>query len=130
MVKNHANRVRAELSVQPAIFWSSGVSKTIRQSGPKLSGEALADARRANGRKGGRPPGAKNKSTIVREKYAADGLDDAVPCGMSPVESILRGVRAPGKVSDKRCKRAEAAAPYVHPKLNAVELKDMTDKPP
>ena len=106
------------------------MSKTIRQSGPKLTGAALAEARRANGRKGGRPPGAKNKSTIIREKFAGDGLNNALASGMSPLEIILLGMREPGKVSDKRFKRAEAAAPYLHPKLNAVALKDMTDKPP
>jgi hypothetical protein len=106
------------------------VSKTIRQSGPKLSGEALADARRANGRKGGRPPGAKNKSTIIREKYAGDGLSDALASGMSPLEIILLGMREPGKVSDKRFKRAEAAAHFIHPKLSAVAVRDMTPQAP
>ena len=78
---------------------------------PKLSGEALAAARRANGRKGGRPPGAKNNATIRRERFAKDGLDDALACGMSPLGIMILGMREPGKVSRTRLKRAAAAAP-------------------
>jgi hypothetical protein len=104
------------------------MSTTI-ETRPKLSGEALAEARRVNGRTGGRPPGAKNKATIRREIYAKDGLDDALALGMSPLEIMILGMREPSKVSRTRFERAAAAAPYVHAKLNAVAYKNMTDRP-
>jgi hypothetical protein len=103
------------------------MSTTI-ETRPKLSGEALAEARRANGRTGGRPPGAKNKATIRREIYAKDGLEDALALGMSPLEIMVLGMREPSKVSRVRFERAVAAAPYVHPKLTAVAFKDTTDR--
>jgi hypothetical protein len=105
------------------------MSQTIPDTRSKLSGDALAAARRANGRKGGRPPGAKNKATIRREQFAKDGLDDALASGMMPLEIMLLGIREPSKVSRTRFERAVAAAPYVHPKLTAVAYKKVDQGP-
>jgi hypothetical protein len=100
------------------------MSQTVPDTRPKLSGDALAAARRANGRGGRRPPGAKNKATILRERFPKDGLDDALMSGISPLEIMVLGMRPPGKVSRTRFERAAAAAPDIHPKLGAVAYKE------
>ena len=72
----------------------------------------------------GRKPGQKNRATLIREKYAKDGLSEAEALGMSPLAIMLLGVREPHKVSNTRFERARAAAPYVHATYRAVEFRD------
>lgn len=61
----------------------------------------------------GRKPGARNKATIEqREAVAASG--------MTPLEYMLQVMRE-GTDGAKRLDAAKAAAPYVHPRLAAVE---------
>lgn len=64
----------------------------------------------------GRPKGAHNKASIAREaKIAAEGD--------TPLEVMIAAMRAhvaAGEL-DKAAERAKDAAPYVHPRLTAVE---------
>lgn len=62
----------------------------------------------------GRKPGSTNKaSSELREAIAASGE--------TPAEYMLRVMRDKTVDHDRRDKMAVAAAPYVHPKLAAVE---------
>lgn len=75
----------------------------------------------------GRKPGAPNKATAERQA-------EIQASGLTPLDymlSVLRNEEAP---ADARMWAAEKAAPYVHPKLSAVELTSpdgsMTPQPP
>lgn len=64
----------------------------------------------------GRPPGAHNKRTReIAEKAAKRGI--------TPLEHMLKVMRSRSKkVSDeRRDDMAKAAAPYMHPRLNAIQ---------
>lgn len=62
----------------------------------------------------GRKPGTPNKVTQEqREAVAASGL--------TPLEYMLELMRDSGADESKRLDAAKAAAPYVHPRLAAVE---------
>jgi len=66
-------------------------------------------------RKGaGRKPGA----TTRRTKEIAD---KAIAEGLTPLEYLLSLMRDESLSSDERKDAAKAAAPYVHPRLNAVD---------
>jgi hypothetical protein len=63
----------------------------------------------------GRKPGSPNKATQEqREAVAASGL--------TPLEYMLQVMRDLSQEDQKRLDAAKAAAPYVHARLNAVEL--------
>ena len=63
---------------------------------------------------GGRAKGTPNKATAKREaEIAASGL--------TPLQYMLRIMRDVKKPAEIRFEAAKAAAPYVHPKLAAVE---------
>jgi len=69
----------------------------------------------ALGRKtGGRKKGSQNKATLRREKEIAKGGD-------TPLEYMLKVMRNPKAKPERRDEAAKAAAPYVHPKLAAVQ---------
>ncbi|MDT7836628.1 hypothetical protein [Aquabacterium sp. OR-4] len=70
----------------------------------------------------GRPPGSKNHKT--RETAAA-----AAAAGLTPVEYLLHVMRNPRMSAAKRMEAAKAAAPYCHPRLQAltIDLKDLSD---
>ncbi len=88
------------------------------------------------GIKGGRRPGAgrkkgsRNKETLKRVDIAAKALDS----GITPLDYLLDVMRKP--IPDdaeaalkvvmigQRFEAAKAAAPYVHPRLAALELKN------
>ncbi len=65
-------------------------------------------------RRGGRRKGTPNKRTAEqREQIAASGL--------TPLEYMLGVMRDPKAPAARRDDMAKAAAPYVHPKLSAIE---------
>jgi hypothetical protein len=64
---------------------------------------------------GGRKKGVLNKVTAEREaEIAASGL--------TPLEYMLRVLRDSKAPDERRDEMAKAAAPYVHPRLAAVEM--------
>lgn len=71
----------------------------------------------ANGGKrpgAGRPKGVPNKATKERQARIAEG-------GETPLDYMIRVMRDPTADKERRDKMAAAAAPYVHPRLAAVE---------
>ena len=84
-------------------------------------------------RRGGRAPGTPNRATVERRMRAQAGLEVAKRTGVMPLDIILT-VAAGGpeadKISDRQLQAAIAAAPYVHPKLAAVAVKDVTPPNP
>ena len=78
----------------------------------------------AIGRKtGGRQKGSRNKATVEREQFTCEVIAQATETGQSPLDvmlSIMRSADAPLSV---RFKAAIEAAPYIHPKLAAVDMK-------
>ena len=83
-------------------------------------------------RRGGRAPGTPNKATVERRMRVQAGLEAAKLTGKLPLDIMLT-VAAGGpeadKISDRQLQAAIAAAPYVHPKLAAVAVKDVTPDP-
>lgn len=92
----------------------------------------------------GRPKGSTNKTTDLMKLAvvaAADSKD-----GLQPLDFLLAIMRAPEPVqvadeepilflarykswNDYRFEAAKAAAPYCHPRLNAIEHKGSKDEP-
>jgi hypothetical protein len=71
----------------------------------------------ARGRKtGGRQKGARNRAT--EEARAA-----AAASGIMPVDYMLSVMRDPAADQKRRDAMAMAAAPYLHPKLSAIDAK-------
>jgi len=64
---------------------------------------------------GGRRPGSRNKATIARESAIAGS-------GFSPLDYMLAVMRDETADSARRDRMAQAAAPFVHPKIAAMEL--------
>jgi hypothetical protein len=63
---------------------------------------------------GGRVKGSKNKTTRAKEREIAKS-------GLTPLEYMLKVMRNPKAPDSRRDDMARAAAPYVHPKLAAVQ---------
>lgn len=63
---------------------------------------------------GGRRKGTPNKATARREREIAKS-------GTTPLEYMLKVMRNPKADNGRRDDMAKAAAPYVHPKLAAVQ---------
>lgn len=62
----------------------------------------------------GRPPGAHNKrSREIAEKAAKRGI--------TPLEYMLKVMRNGKAPAERRDDMAKAAAPYIHPRLNAIQ---------
>jgi hypothetical protein len=70
----------------------------------------------------GRPKGATNKTTAER-------LEAIKATGMTPLEYLTSVYQDENAEEAKRIDAAKAAAPYVHPRLNAVELSGNPDAP-
>lgn len=66
-------------------------------------------------RRGGRQPGTGNRRTW--EKTAA-----VLASGDSPLDYLLAVMRDPEMPTPMRIAAAKAAAPYVHPRLSAIQL--------
>lgn len=62
----------------------------------------------------GRPAGIANKASIARQAEVAAS-------GITPLDYLLQIMRDETAERDERRDAAKAAAPYVHPKLAAVE---------
>lgn len=70
----------------------------------------------------GRKKGVQNTvNALVRER--------ALASGESPLEYLLRIMRDPTQDGSIRLETAKAAAPYLHPRLQAVEHADHPDRP-
>jgi hypothetical protein len=63
----------------------------------------------------GRPKGAPNKASVARAAEIAAS-------GETPLQYMLRVMRDPMAEHPRRDEMAKAAAPYVHPKLAAIEM--------
>lgn len=75
----------------------------------------------AQGKKtGGRQKGSKNKAP-TKAALAQEVAGKAVAAGVSPLEYMLSVMRDPVAEPAVRLDASKAAAPYVHPKLSAVE---------
>lgn len=76
---------------------------------------------------GGKRPGAGRKpgSATTRTREIAN----AVAEGLTPLEYLTSVYRDPQVDEARRIDAAKAAAPYVHAKLNSVELKGDPDNP-
>lgn len=84
---------------------------------------------------GGRPPGRKNKRTVLLEAYAQEAADR----GVTPLEVMLEVMRhfwgkgfvngKPDKTCDfkKAVEVAKDAAPFMHPKFQAIALGNLGD---
>lgn len=70
--------------------------------------------------RGGKREGAGRKAGSVT-KLSREVASEALVSGETPAEYMLRVMRDPTVDHDRRDKMAVAAAPYVHPKLAAVE---------
>ncbi len=63
---------------------------------------------------GGRKRGVPNKAT-------AQQRDEILNSGLSPLDWMLQVLRDPSQPNERRDEMAKAAAPYVHPRLTAVD---------
>ncbi len=70
----------------------------------------------------GRKPGSPNKATAERQA-------EIEASGITPLEYMLATLRDENKSTEERMEAAKSAAPYVHPKLAAVELSGDKDNP-
>ena len=71
---------------------------------------------------GGRQKGTPNKASVRRQEIIAKD-------GITPLEFMLKVMRDEGEALEVRREMAKAAAPYVHPKLAAIEHKGDADNP-
>jgi hypothetical protein len=65
-------------------------------------------------RRGGRKKGTPNKVTAARQAAVAES-------GLRPLDYLLAVMRDEGQPPQARLDAAKAAAPYVHPRLAAIE---------
>jgi hypothetical protein len=75
----------------------------------------------------GRPPGAKNKTTIEREKMAELGLRELHRTRRLPLEVMLLRMDGDASISDDMFAAAVAAAPYIHPRLASTDTTMKSD---
>ena len=76
---------------------------------------------------GGRQPGSRNLVTVERELRAAHGVQAALDGGLLPLDILLARMRdeplpSGERATDEQVQAAIAAAPYVHPRLNAIAV--------
>ena len=65
----------------------------------------------------GRKKGQRNKATEIRQELFARATAE----GMSPLEYLIMVMRDPSEEAGRRLDAAKAAAPFVHPRLAAIE---------
>lgn len=70
--------------------------------------------------RGGKRAGAGRKAGSAT-KRTREIADNAAAAGETPLEYMLRVMRDPSVEHERRDKMAASAAPYVHPKLAAIE---------
>lgn len=82
--------------------------------------------------RGGKRPGAGRKTSALTQK-TREIAEKAVDGGISPLDYLLSLVWDESLPRDERKDAAKAAAPYVHPRLNAIDHKSsdgsMSDRP-
>ena len=77
----------------------------------------------ALGRKtGGRKKGSLNKRTLERMAIERERLELIKVEGITPLEYMLEVMRDPKAPVYRRDEMAKAAAQYMHPRLNSVEI--------
>ena len=69
---------------------------------------------------GGRKKGSKDKATIAREHVAKKGVNK----GLTPLQYFLRMMRDRRQPKEDRNWAAAQAAPYMHHRLQATEIKN------
>src|SRR4051812_9218800 len=77
---------------------------------------------------GGRTKGTPNRSTVIRKQLAERGMQTLLEDGVLPLEVMLRRMRGDDSITDNQFAAAIAAAPYVHPKLSAVEMNAVLER--
>ena len=70
---------------------------------------------------GGRKPGSLNKRTLTQQQQSKTIVQKAKEAGLTPLEYMLKVMRDPETLPQRRDDMAKACAPYVHPKLAAVD---------
>lgn len=68
----------------------------------------------------GRPKGAANKATALREKAIAAS-------GLTPLAYMIQLMRDETQEQPVRLDAAKAAAPFVHPRLNAIAVNQSSE---
>jgi len=81
---------------------------------------------------GGRAAGTPNKSTIVKRLLAQHGTELATNVGILPLQVLLArmtGTPLPDGTlpTDKQVEAAQAAAPYIHPRLASTDTTIKSD---
>ncbi len=70
---------------------------------------------------GGRQRGSLNKRTIAQQQQSKTMVQAAKEVGLTPLEYMLAAMRDPETPPQRRDDMAKACAPYMHPKLAAVD---------
>lgn len=82
--------------------------------------------------RGGKRPGAGRKPSALTQK-TREIAEQAIEGGITPLDYLLSVMRNEGLDMKERVDAAKAAAPFVHPRLNAVDHKSsdgsMSQKP-
>lgn len=76
--------------------------------------------KQSKGIKGGKRPGAGRKAGVPN-KRTAETQKAVEESGLTPLDYMLSVMRDTGQDEARRLAAANMAAPYVHPKLSAVE---------
>jgi hypothetical protein len=74
-------------------------------------------------------PGSRAKRIVELERAKKRAVERALDDGFTPLDVMIMRMRDPAQVSARQFSAAEAAAPYVHPKLSAVAYKKITEGP-
>lgn len=75
---------------------------------------------------GGRQKGTPNKSTMRATRRTHAIINEAVDANYLPLDHMLRVLRDPTADERRRDTMAIAAAPYVHPRLMAAQVRTVT----
>jgi hypothetical protein len=79
----------------------------------------MAGGSKPGERRGGRQKGTPNKRTVAKQALA----DRLRSSGITPLEYMLKVMRSRSKsvADERRDDMAKAAAPFMHPRLNAIQ---------
>lgn len=101
--------------------------------GPVATFANLANGKQSRGskpgeRRGGRQKGTRNKQTKLKVEARSELIAAAETTGETPLEYMLRVMRT-SEDTKRKDAMAIAAAPFIHPKLAAVEHKGDPENP-